>query len=98
MKKGNYKRYPLEEQIKQKNSEYLFFGTEEGARNNKTTYKHFPPISRNFERQTGMIKHKHVKPIQHDVIEHNLNHCFQTSCSTVFPCKKNEEDCILLYR
>jgi len=88
--------YTLGVQIEQKNSEYPFYGTEYGMRNNITTYRHFPPINRKIERQTGMINHKSEKPTQYEVIEHELNHCFQTSCSTVFPCRK--KNCIPMYR
>jgi len=93
----NKSRYTLQKQIEQKNSDVPFFGTEEGARNNETTYKYFPP-RKVLERQTGMIKPKSVKPRQYDVIEHDFEPCFQTACSTVFHChNKNGEKCIPLY-
>ena len=98
MKKSVENRYTLQEQIKQKNSEYPFFGSEDVVRNNVTTYTYFPPRNRKLERQTGMIKPKSVKPKQYDVIEHDFNPCFQTSCKTVFPCLKKEEKCIPMYR
>lgn len=98
MKKSMRNSYTLQKQIEQKNSEYPFFGTEEGLINNVTTYTYFPPRKRKFERQTGIINPKSEKPKQYEVVEHDLNHCFQTSCSTVFPCRKKEEDCITVYR
>jgi hypothetical protein len=95
----NKSEYTLQEQIEQKNSDVPFFGTEEGVRNNVTTYNYFPPRSRRFERQTGMINPNELKPKQYNVIEHDFNPCFQTSCNTVFPCQtKKGENCIPLYR
>lgn len=64
--------------------------TEYGMRNNITN---FPPINIS---QTCMINHKSEKPTQYEVIEHELNHCFQTPCSTVLPCRK--KNCIPMYR
>ena len=95
----NKSKYTLQKQIEQKNSDVPFFGTEEGIRNNETTYNYFPPRSKRFERQTGMINPKQIKPKQYNVVEHDFDPCFQTSCNIVFPCHNKEgENCIPMYR
>jgi len=99
MKKSDYDNYTLQEQIRQKNSEYPFFGTEKGVSSNITTYTHFPPKSKELERETGMINPKSLKYKQYDdVVEHDFDVCFQTACNITFPCTKKEKKCFTIYR